>query len=673
MLSRVLAIKWRPTSFSGLVGQQHITKTLTNALNSQRLHHAYLFCGTRGIGKTTVARILAKSLSCEKGILANACNECSTCKSIDAGNYSDLIEVDAASRTKVESTRELLDDMQFAPTKGRYKIYLIDEVHMLSNHSFNALLKSLEAPPPHIIFIFATTEPQKLPVTVLSRCLKFNLKALDKDIISSKLREILPQEEVNFDEESLKLISHYAAGSMRDALSLTDQAIAYCDSNLQGKLVAEMLGVTGIVEATVLLEYIEAGDLNKIISVMKDMEKAGANFVELWDRMMLAIQDLTLVSLKFQDEQPKELIALADKFSKEELQILYQIALNTKRELPWAPSMRSASEMAFVRMLTMQPLVSSITNHKKGVSIPSRLPAELETPAAEELVAEATPVMTKELVAEETPVMTKELVAEETPVMTEELVAEETPVMTKELVAEATPVMTKELVAEETPVMTEELVAEETPAIAVAAEEPVEEADTPIDNSFLSLETPSADTPVDVIASVPENPNESDDSTTSIPESSPTNKITATADKPADTKINSATNSNKNDYTQANVWAELVDELELTGMAESIIGDTRLAEIHGGIWILHCISNVRSMFTNGIISTIENAVFDKIHQTIQIQVEVGPVERTPAMLINIRRKEIMEQIKQEPIVNNLINKLGGEVIEESVKSIGRST
>ncbi|MCH9666254.1 MAG: DNA polymerase III subunit gamma/tau [Gammaproteobacteria bacterium] len=657
MLSRVLAIKWRPHSFSSLVGQEHITKTLTNALSSQRLHHAYLFCGTRGVGKTTVARILAKCLSCEKGIISEACNECSTCKSIDAGNYADLIEVDAASRTKVESTRELLDDMQFAPTKGRYKIYLIDEVHMLSNHSFNALLKSLEEPPAHIIFLFATTEPQKLPITVISRCLKFTLKALEQKAISARLREILPQENVDFDEESLKFIAYYAAGSMRDALSLTDQAIAYCDSKLQGKLVAEMLGVTGIVEATELLGYVASGDLSKITSVMGDMEKAGANFVELWDRMMIAIHGLTLITLGFTDDQSDELIALATKFSKEELQLFYQISLNTKRELAWVPSMRGASEMGFVRMLTMQPLADALNNNKQGTSIPSR-----HLQSAQESNISATPAVAKEVAA--TPAVEEvadEQVAEEP--VAEESVAEE-PVAEEPVAAEpvaAEPVAEEPVAAEpvaEEPVA-EESVAEEPVAEESVAEEPV--AAEPVAAEPVAAE-PVAEEPVaeEPVADEPvaEEPVAEEVTATPVVE-----EVAAEPQHPA---------SSKNNYTQPEEWAELVNELDLSGMSASIIRDTRLAEVHGGIWVIHCISNVRSMFTEEIISAVETAIFEKINQSIQIEVEVGPVEDTPAMLVTLQRREMVEKIKQEPIVSTMINKLGGEIVEDSVQQINEA-
>ena len=375
MFSRVLALKWRPRHFDELVGQEHIKRTLTNALESKRLHHAYLFCGTRGVGKTTVARIFAKCLCCDKGITPEPCNQCSACNSIDMGNYADLIEVDAASRTKVEDTRELLGDMQFTPSKGKYKIYLIDEVHMLSNHSFNALLKTLEEPPSHIIFLFATTEPQKLPVTVLSRCLRFNLRAVSQKIIAYKLREILPQEGVSFDEDSLFMLSYYASGSVRDALSLTDQAIAYCNSKLEASKIADMLGVSGLLPAEELLGYVTKGDLRSLLSAMAMIEKEGGDFNELWDSIMGSLQELAVLaldpgSLKLNQDRysnsTNNLDSLMGKFTPEELQLYYQIALSTKKEIAFVKSPRQGSEMGLIRMLSMQPLAEALIDEKLG-------------------------------------------------------------------------------------------------------------------------------------------------------------------------------------------------------------------------------------------------------------------------------------------------------------------
>jgi len=250
MSYKALARKWRPKTFTEVVGQGHVVKALANALDQSRTHHAYLFTGTRGVGKTTLARIFAKCLNCEQGMTSSPCGECSACKEIDEGRFIDLIEVDAASRTKVEDTRELLDNVQYSPTRGNYKVYLIDEVHMLSGHSFNALLKTLEEPPPHVKFLLATTDPQKLPITVLSRCLQFNLKRLSDDAIAAQLEKLVYAEEIKFEKTALHALARSADGSMRDSLSLLDQAIAYSDSNVTDVAVHEMLG-------TVPREYLQ--------------------------------------------------------------------------------------------------------------------------------------------------------------------------------------------------------------------------------------------------------------------------------------------------------------------------------------------------------------------------------------------------------------------------------
>ena len=267
----VLARKWRPRTFSEIVGQEHVLRALTNALQSGRLHHAYLFAGTRGVGKTTIARILAKALNCEKGMTADPCGECSACREIDEGRFVDLIEVDAASKTKVDDTRDLLDNVQFAPAGGRFKVYLIDEVHMLTKHSFNALLKTLEEPPPHVKFLLATTDPQKLPVTVLSRCLQFNLKRLTPALIRARLDYICGEEKVPADRQALAMIARSADGSLRDALSLLDQAIAYCSGEVREQATAEMLGTIDRQYVLQLLEFLADGDAPGLMAAIADI------------------------------------------------------------------------------------------------------------------------------------------------------------------------------------------------------------------------------------------------------------------------------------------------------------------------------------------------------------------------------------------------------------------
>ena len=271
MSYQVLARKWRPRDFTQVVGQGHVLRALINALDSGRLHHAYLFTGTRGVGKTTLARVFAKSLNCELGVTSRPCGECSACREVDEGRFVDLIEVDAASRTKVDETRELLDNVQYAPSRGRYKVYLIDEVHMFSNHSFNALLKTLEEPPPHVKFLLATTDPKKLPVTILSRCLQFNLKRLSVDQIEGQLRHVLDQEGIAAEDGALRLVATAADGSMRDALSLLDQALAFAGGALTELEIAGMLGTLGSDQVSMLVDALAAGDGPRLIAQAREL------------------------------------------------------------------------------------------------------------------------------------------------------------------------------------------------------------------------------------------------------------------------------------------------------------------------------------------------------------------------------------------------------------------
>ena len=331
MSYQVLARKWRPKSFDTLVGQDHVVRALTNALEQNRLHHAYLFTGTRGVGKTTIARILAKSLNCETGITATPCGICAACTEIDKGRFVDLIEVDAASNTQVDAMRDLLDNAQYAPTAGRFKVYIIDEVHMLSKSAFNAMLKTLEEPPAHVKFILATTDPQKVPVTVLSRCLQFNLRQMAGTSITGHLQNILTQENIAFEASALHLISRAAAGSMRDALSLTDQAIAYGGQTVNEAEVRSMLGAIDQSYLYQLLEALLANDGASIISLAKSMEERSISFEAALNDLAQLLHQIAVaqtVPESIADDLPERhaLLALAQKIPAETLQLYYQIA-----------------------------------------------------------------------------------------------------------------------------------------------------------------------------------------------------------------------------------------------------------------------------------------------------------------------------------------------------------
>jgi len=387
---QVLARKWRPSNFTEVVGQDHVVKSLINALQHNRLHHAYLFTGTRGVGKTTIARILAKAINCENLQDFNPCGLCSVCIALDEGRFLDLIEVDAASRTKVEDTRDLLDNAQYAPNHGRYKVYLIDEVHMLSGHSFNALLKTLEEPPPHVKFLLATTDPHKIPVTVLSRCLQLNLKHLMPAQIYSQMAFILEQEAIEFETPSLKLLSRAADGSMRDGLSLLDQAIVYGNGKVTTADVSGMLGTIAQQPVTEILDALANSDAVAILNKINDIGNLTPDFSGLLQEILIALHRIALlqqiptaIEHEFDND---EISALAAKISVEDVQLYYQIGLVGQRDLELAPDPRSGFEMVMLRMLIFTPEAQK----KSAIKIVQK--QSIATPMPTVSVSEQSPV-----------------------------------------------------------------------------------------------------------------------------------------------------------------------------------------------------------------------------------------------------------------------------------------
>ena len=403
MSYQALARKWRPRRFADVVGQDHVVNALRNAILQDRVHHAFLFSGTRGVGKTTLARILAKAVNCERGPKAEPCGECGACEGVDEGRFIDLIEIDAASRTRVDDTREILDNVQYAPTQGQYKIYLIDEVHMLSGHSFNALLKTLEEPPPHVKFLLATTDPQKLPATILSRCLQFNLRLLTAQEIRGQLEAIVRAEGLGFDEEGLNILSRAADGSMRDGLSLLDQSIAFGDGSVTGGEVRDMLGMIESHHVDALLRALAGKDGSGLIQTVADMAERPIDYSGALDELLTVLQNVSLFQVLPEAVAAKQADSdlvkdLASSLSREDVQLYYQIGLLGKGDLPLAPSPASGFEMTMLRMFTFSPDIENAGNlgpHSGGTTSQSSA-----SPASKKATEKATEKATKKATKE---------------------------------------------------------------------------------------------------------------------------------------------------------------------------------------------------------------------------------------------------------------------------------
>lgn len=406
MSYQVLARKWRPRKFAELVGQEHVVRALTNALDTGRMHHAYLFTGTRGVGKTTIARIFAKSLNCERGQSADPCGECSVCTAVDEGRFVDLLEIDAASNTGVDDVREVIENAQYAPSRGRFKVYLVDEVHMLSKNAFNALLKTLEEPPPHVKFLLATTDPQKLPVTVLSRCLKFNLKRLLPEQISGQMRHILGAENIAYEDSAIGELARAADGSLRDGLSLLDQAIAYGGGALHADDVRTMLGSVARGQVLGVLDALAAGDGQRLLAECTQIVSYSPDFGGVLDDLASVLHRLQLIQLipGYQPEEGSDddnaLVGLAERMTPEDVQLYYQIATAGRRDLMLAPDARTGFEMALLRMLAFRPGdgAPAARAEKPAVAVkvaspvaPARSSASAPIPARPAAVAERQP------------------------------------------------------------------------------------------------------------------------------------------------------------------------------------------------------------------------------------------------------------------------------------------
>jgi DNA polymerase III subunit gamma/tau len=701
MSYQVLARKWRPRSFREMVGQTHVLKALINALDSQRLHHAYLFTGTRGVGKTTIARIIAKCLNCEAGISSTPCGVCSICKEIDEGRFVDLIEVDAASRTKVEDTRELLDNVQYSPSRGRFKVYLIDEVHMLSSHSFNALLKTLEEPPPHVKFLLATTDPQKLPVTVLSRCLQFSLKNMPPERVVEHLIHVLGAENIPFEEDALWLLGRAADGSMRDAMSLADQAIAFGEGKVLAADVRAMLGTLDHGQVYGVLHALLEGDARGLIDAVRHLAEQGpdwngvlAEILNVLHRVAIA-QALPDAVDNGQGDRER-VLALAQVLPAEDVQFYYQMGLIGRRDLPLAPDPRSGFEMVLLRMLAFRPADTDdaprVALKPLGISQATADPrtnpvagTTMAVPVTDAPASERAPVSVAPA-----PVPAVEAVVESAPALTS--AAPETVV---------TPALS-EVESSETPAAQAAApgAAETTAAIPAP---PVAVVDLPWEEQRTQdeLNTPAAESP----GETPVQP---------VPVSEPVQSQTeATATETIDKALLVDADSDDEpplgdydyvemdaesfDYDFAGVeptlpaepeplpaaqaatglaadWLELFPKLGLSGMTGSIGANCSLIAVEGDSWLLHLDPGHSALFNATQQRRLNDALNQYHGRELSLQVELcKPEQETPAQAAARKRanrqREAEASIHNDPLVQQMIQQFAAVVRADSIEPI----
>ncbi|MCO5786341.1 DNA polymerase III subunit gamma/tau [Pseudomonas sp. G11-1] len=666
MSYQVLARKWRPRLFREMVGQTHVLQALINALDHNRLHHAYLFTGTRGVGKTTIARILAKCLNCEAGVSSEPCGVCSACREIDEGRFVDLIEVDAASRTKVEDTRELLDNVQYAPTRGRFKVYLIDEVHMLSSHSFNALLKTLEEPPAHVKFLLATTDPQKLPVTILSRCLQFSLKNMLPEKVVEHLRHVLAEEQVPFDDESLWLLGRAADGSMRDGLSLTDQAIAFGNGQLQAAEVRSMLGTIDHGQVFGLLQALATGDARALLAAVAELAEQGADFAGVLAELISTLQRVAIAQVLPEAADNSlgdqaRVLELAGQVSAEDVQLFYQLALHGRRDLPLAPDPRGGFEMALLRMLAFRPGTLQHTGNAAPAGLvqtppttqPSPVPAAAGDPgkppgisqaAADSVIARPT--------TQAAPVTTPAAVqAPPKPASPITPVVEPTVEPTVEPSAPATP-------------------APQSAASPVAAPAPVvEEPTTPSEPN-----PPAADAPPEWLQDAPPDDSFSPDSDDELDVSD----YLSDWEPAADSAPVEAAEEDVSDLPPATglaaQWLELYPRLGVAGLTQSIAAHCQLVAVEGAVWQLHLDPGHSALYNENHRQRLEKAITEQQGQPVTLTVTVqAPTQETPAVAAARRRvarqKEAEANIQSDPLVQALINDFAAQICDDSIRPL----
>lgn len=695
MSYQVLARKWRPRSFREMVGQTHVLKALINALDSQRLHHAYLFTGTRGVGKTTIARIIAKCLNCETGITSTPCGTCSVCREIDEGRFVDLIEIDAASRTKVEDTRELLDNVQYAPSRGRFKVYLIDEVHMLSSHSFNALLKTLEEPPPYVKFILATTDPQKLPATILSRCLQFSLKNMTPERVVEHLTHVLGVENVPFEDDALWLLGRAADGSMRDAMSLTDQAIAFGEGKVMAADVRAMLGTLDHGQVYDVLHALINGDAKALLEAVRHLAEQGPDWNGVLSEILNVLHRVAIAQalpdgVDNGHGDRDRVLALAQALPAEDVQFYYQMGLIGRRDLPLAPDPRGGFEMVLLRMLAFRPADSADAPRQplKPVGIsqatvdsaqsvagaavaapvsvaaapvaapvveaaPAVAPVAVPAPAPVAPVAPA-PQPVVEAPAQAAPVAAEEVVDlpwndPVEPVVAQQPAVEpvlETAAEQPELTPMPTP--TPDSVVPDAPEWVSAPVPEPSVAEVDAATPGIDlDDEPPLDEDYIEPDMDSAYSYLDELAS--EHAADPEPEPEPLPAAQPATGL-------------------------ALEWLELFPKLPISGMTASIAANCTLIAAEGDNWLLH-LDPAHSALFNATQQRRLNDALNQYHQrTLTVSIElIKPEQETPAQAASRRRanrqREAEESIHGDPFIQQMVREFGAVVRHDTIEPV----
>ncbi|WP_405122015.1 DNA polymerase III subunit gamma/tau [Pseudomonas sp. M20] len=697
MSYQVLARKWRPRSFREMVGQTHVLKALINALDSQRLHHAYLFTGTRGVGKTTIARIIAKCLNCETGITSSPCGECSVCREIDEGRFVDLIEIDAASRTKVEDTRELLDNVQYAPSRGRFKVYLIDEVHMLSSHSFNALLKTLEEPPPYVKFILATTDPQKLPATILSRCLQFSLKNMTPERVVEHLTHVLTAENVPFEDDALWLLGRAADGSMRDAMSLTDQAIAFGEGKVLATDVRAMLGTLDHGQVYDVLHSLIEGDAKALLEAVRHLAEQGPDWNGVLSEILnvlhrVAIAQALPEGVDNGHGDRDRVLALAQALPAEDVQFYYQMGLIGRRDLPLAPDPRGGFEMVLLRMLAFRPAdtadaprqplkpvgisqatvdsANSVAAAPKPAPVvaaavapaPAPAPVAVPAPAPAPEPAPVAPVAAPEPEhdPEPAPVVAEAVVdlpwnAPAEPETEPEPEPAQQPAV--EPVLETTaeqpdlppmPLPTPDSVVPEAPEWAAAPIPEPSVADVDAATPGIDMDDEPpLDEDYIEPDMDSAYSYLDELAS--------EHAAEPAPEPEP---------EPAAAPATGL----------ALQWLELFPKLPISGMTGSIAANCTLIAVDGDHWLMH-LDPAHSALFNATQQRRLNDALNQFHgRTLSLTIElIKPEQETPAQAASRRRanrqREAEESIHGDPFIQQMVQQFGAVVRHDTIEPV----